>query len=111
MNRLKRAERWHHANRKKEKAKKILKKWHSYDSHYIPSDNEIGFHATTPKSCSCYMCCNERRRKSWLETHIAYDDEGVKHEIKKIHTVKASDRLTLQERKNEISFKEQLEEI
>ncbi len=111
MNRLRRAERWHHSERKKAKARKVIKKWHSYDPNYFPSDNEIGFQATTPKSCSCSMCCNERRRKKWIEIHTAYDDEGVKHELLKVHTVKEKDLLTKQERISKIRFKEQLEDL
>jgi hypothetical protein len=112
LNRLKRAERWHHSNRKKKKAVKILKNWHTFDDpNYFPSDRNIGITATTPKSCSCSMCCNERRNKSFKNVLTETDDQGIIHRIEYVTTISKKDRITKQERKNLQSFKDQLDEL
>lgn len=111
MNRLNRSKRWHYEKKVKKKAKKILKSWYSHDPNYSPNDKDIGRIAKTPKSCSCWMCCNERKRKKYVEVCHAIDDNGIEHRIQKIHTVPKKDRLTMQERKNLQSFQEQLKEL
>lgn len=54
------AEKRHHAFRHKQRALKRLKADHTLSQEHIDA-HRIGVKSKTPKSCSCWMCGNQRK--------------------------------------------------
>ena len=82
----KRAERRSQLFRIRERALTLVRKiWKSKELDKWAIEN-----AEHIKSCSCFMCCNDRRKKKGLREH---------------------ERITRQEKKMNLSFNEQLDEI
>jgi len=69
------------AQRARIKDKRIRGNYHGFKG-YLPG-GEVGLLINTPKSCSCFMCCNRRK----VEGNSLFEksaDEAMKYELKHI---------------------------
>lgn len=80
--------------------------------HFGDDQKFFAYLREQPKHCSCRVCGNPRRFRYYTIYEYEKNDTGsLVFAMKRRGYVSAKERLTLAERRAEVSFREQLEEL